>query len=196
MNELAFPELRKLSINHCFFLRFKACSPLGKHVVIDSSDQILLSSWENRDHVSASSSRATTWFHVKCCEVPLHQWSLLRHLRCLKYLDITDCSDLTCGSTDLVQCISSLEDLTVKDCKNSTVELPERLGDLTSLWELVVLNCNGIKTLPESTQQLTCLQRLMINGCPEIVQWCRSEENNMKLAHIEVIVRALPIYPL
>ncbi|XP_039776663.1 putative disease resistance protein RGA4 isoform X3 [Panicum virgatum] len=184
LNELAFPKLWQLSINHCPLLRFKACWPPAMHVTIDSSDQILLSTWEDRDHFSASSSTATTSLHVKCCEVPLHQWSLLRHLPCLEYLKITDCSDLTCISTDLLQCISSLKILTVKYCKNGTVSLPERLGDLTSLTQLVLRDCSGIKSLPESIQQLTRLQRLKINGCPGLVQWCESEENKIKLVHI------------
>jgi len=188
LNDLAFPELRKLSINHCFFLRFKVCWPPAMHVTIDSSDQILLSSWENRDHVSASSSTATTSLHVKCCEVPLHQWSLLRHLPCLEDLKITDCSDLTCISTDLLQCISSLKILTVKYCKNGIVSLPERLGDLTSLTQLVLRDCSGIKSLPESIQQLRSLRRLVIRDCPELVQWCKSEENKIKLAHIREII--------
>jgi len=133
---------------------------------------------------------------VKCCEVPLHQWSLLRHLPGIIHLEISGCSDLTCGSTNLLQCISSLDTLIVEDCKNGTVALPERLGDLTSLMELEVRNCKGIKTLPKSIRQLTCLQLLVINGCPELVQWCKSEKNKKKLAHIKAIVRALPIYPL
>jgi len=185
-NELAFPNLQRLIINRCPLLRFKVCWPPAMHVTIDSSDQILLSTWEDRDHVSASSSTATTSLHVKCCEVPLqHQWSLLRHLPCLEDLKITDCSDLTCISTDLLQCISSLEILIVENCKSGTVALPETLGDLTSLKELKVLNCNGINALPESIRQLTCLRRLEINGCPGLVQWCESEENMMKLAHIK-----------
>jgi len=67
------------------------------------------------------------------------------------------------------------------------VALPERLGDLTSLTVLVLHDCNGIKSLPESIQQLTCLFKLEIIDCPELVQWCKSEENKMKLAHIKKI---------
>jgi len=88
-------------------------------------------------------------------------------------LRITDCSDLTCGSTDLVQCISSLETPIVEDCKNGIVALQERLGDLTSLTGLELRHCNGIKSLLESIQQLRCLRRLVIMGCPELVQWVR-----------------------
>jgi len=150
LSELAFPTLlRRLSLNRCPLLRFKACSPPA------------ITSWENRGHVSASSSTATTTLHVKCCAVPLHHWSLLRHLPCLKNLRITDCSDLTCGSTDLVQCISSLETPIVEDCKNGIVALQERLGDLTSLTGLELRHCNGINSLLESIQQLRCLRRLV-----------------------------------
>jgi len=39
------------------------------------------------------------------------------------------------------------------------------------------------------------LQQLKINGCQGLVQWCESEEDTMKLAHINEIVRVLPIYP-
>ena len=79
----------------------------------------------------------------------------------------------------------------VVDCKNGTVALQERLGELTSLKLLVLRDCIGITSLPESIQRL---HRLEINGCPGLVQWCKSEENNMKLAHIKEIVRALPVY--
>jgi len=194
-SSVAFPELCEFNINNCPLLRFKSCLPcplpqteVASVASIESSDQVLLSSWENRGPVGASSSAAIAQLDVKCCEVPLHQWNLLRHVPCLKQLTIIDCSDLTCGSTDLLQCISSLEYLTLKDCKNGIVALPERLGDLTSLKEFKVQNCTGIKSLPESIRQLTCLQRLQINHCPGLVQWCKSEENKMKLALIKEII--------
>ncbi|KAG2557011.1 hypothetical protein PVAP13_8NG183701 [Panicum virgatum] len=158
-NVLAFPKLFELSINHCPLLRFIAFSPPGRHVIICSSDQALLSPWDNKGHVGASSSAANKWLSVASCEAPLHQWSLLRHLPGLQLLEISSCSDLTCGSTDLLQCISSLDTLIVEDC-NGTVALPEMLGDLT------------------------CLRLLKIIGCPGLSQWCTSKENRMKLAHI------------
>jgi len=98
--------------------------------------------------------------------VPLHQWNLLRHLPGLKRIEITDCSDMSCGSTDFRQYIS-LDSLTVKHGENGTVTLPERLG-YTSL---AVFFCKGIKTLqlPESLQQLTCLRHLEITSCPKLV---------------------------
>jgi hypothetical protein len=58
LNELTFPKLECIMINRCPLLRFKACSPPGRKVHIDSSDQVVLSSWENRGHISASSPKA------------------------------------------------------------------------------------------------------------------------------------------
>ena len=162
--------------------------PLGEHLGINGSDGVMLSS------LGVSFSAATTMIRVENCEAPLRQWSLLRHVRCLEWLYIEGCSDLTCSSNDdLLRCLRSLETLRVINC-NSIVALPELLGDLTALEQLEVRNCKAIKNLPESIQQLTCLQRLEINRCPDLVQWCKSEENNMKLAHIKQIVRALPVY--
>jgi len=46
--------------------------------------------------------------------------------------------------------------------------------------------------LPESIQQLTKLEILEISECPALEQWCESEENKMKLAHIKEMVRDLP----
>ncbi|KAJ1273841.1 hypothetical protein BS78_05G016000 [Paspalum vaginatum] len=170
-NELAFPELRRMDINRCPSLRFKACPPPGQLLFINTSDQVLLSSWENRGRRHVSAGTGTTGLWVKCCEAPLHQWSLLRLLPCLTDLRITDCSDLTCSSTDLLRCLSSLDTLIVEggDRENALVALPERLGDLTSLEELRILNCNAIKALPDSIQQLSCLQRLQIKDCKGIM---------------------------
>ena len=56
LNEVAFPQLVTFSICRCPLLRFKARSPPGRHVFINNSDQVLLSSWENTCHVSASST--------------------------------------------------------------------------------------------------------------------------------------------
>ena len=75
---------------------------------------------------------------VENCEAPLRQWSLLRHVRCLEWLYIEGCSDLTCSSNDdLLRCLRSLETLRVINC-NSIVALPELLGDLTALEQLEV----------------------------------------------------------
>ncbi|CAN6244325.1 unnamed protein product [Urochloa humidicola] len=188
LNELAFPRLDKMDINHCPLLRFREwLSPCKLELCITGSDKALLSSWENRGHVSTFSA-ATTRLSVARCEAPLHQWNLLRHLPCLEDLEISDCYDLTCGATDLLQSMSSIKTLTVRSCKYGTASLLERLEDLTSLTKLKIFGCKGIKAIPDSIQQLRCLKYLEIDGCPELVRWCLSEENEMKLAHIKEII--------
>ena len=55
-------------------------------------------------------------------------------------------------------------------------------------------HCGAAREL--GIQQLACLKHLSISDCPELVKWCKSRENRMKLAHIEKTVRALQSYPL
>ncbi|KAG2557963.1 hypothetical protein PVAP13_8NG104301 [Panicum virgatum] len=94
-NEDVFPNLSSVSIVSCPKLRLKTSLPLVEYFSINGSDGVMLSS------LGASFSVATTRFiSVTTCEAPLHQWSLLRHVPCLKVLNITGCSDLTCSSTD------------------------------------------------------------------------------------------------
>jgi len=187
LNQVMFPKLELLYIRNCPKLRLILGSPLWNNVIylsIHRSDKIIIQSpSEDRGHVGG----ATTNVSVNCCEAPLHQWSLLRHLPHIKCLNIKYCSDLTCSSADILQGLSSLETLYVGSCE-SIVALPERLGDLTSLLELEVHDCEGIKTLPESIQQLKCLQCLKISGCSKLVQWCTSRKNKMKLVHIKDII--------
>nr|CAB3489304.1 unnamed protein product [Digitaria exilis] len=89
-----------------------------------------------------------------------------------------------------------LHGLTSMSMKNlpSCDNLPP-LGQLPNLKELCITEMHrikkidvhlGIKSLPGTTQKLTNLQCLVIYGCPELVQWCESEENKMNLAqHID-----------
>jgi Leucine-rich repeat (LRR) protein len=170
--ELAFPNLQDLVIADCPMLRFKSLSPLapGKDMTVIRSGQFIPSSWKCSAEFDASSA-AITCLCIECCEAPLHQWSLLRHLPYLKSLTIENCSDLTCSSTDLLRCLPKLKALYVRDCE-SIAALPERLGDLTALEKFEISNCPRVKVkaLPESIQQLTCLQHLKIDGCPQLVQ--------------------------
>uniref|UniRef100_M8BR71 Uncharacterized protein n=1 Tax=Aegilops tauschii TaxID=37682 RepID=M8BR71_AEGTA len=94
---------------------------------------------------------------------------------------------------------SSIQKIQISDCpelEDVIVESQEGAMKLThsqesecvlptSLRELKISHCQGIKSLPEGIQQLTNLQSLVISSCPELRQWCESEENKMKLAHIE-----------
>ncbi|CAO2147796.1 unnamed protein product, partial [Urochloa humidicola] len=53
-----------------------------------------------------------------------------------------------------------------------------------SLTRLEIINCTAIQTLPGSIQRLTNLQELKVSGCPDLAQWCESD-NSMTLAHIK-----------
>jgi len=62
--------------------------------------------------------------------------------------------------------------------------LPEWLGELNSLESFDIIFCQGIRSLPDSIQQLDKLQHIFICENPALKEWCELEENKMKLAHI------------
>ena len=184
-SEAVFPRLRLVEIRQCPRLRFKQCPPQSIYDLRVYSSEVLLSPWGHAGACSAKELR------VECCVVPLHRWSLLRHLPCLKILRIINCSDITWSPPDFLRGLTSLSKLFVIDC-NGIVSLPDWLEDFTSLLQLTINNCN-IKTLPDTIQKLTYLQYLLIFGCPELGRWYESEENKMKVAHIMARVCALII---
>jgi hypothetical protein len=70
----------------------------------------------------------------------------------------------------------------------SSSALPEWLSDVSSLKKLVIKHCHSIKSLPACMQQLTNLQLLVIDrDNKELKQWCESEDNKAKLAHINIV---------
>jgi hypothetical protein len=82
-----------------------------------------------------------------------------------------------------VKQLSSLKSLILWYCDNISA-LPEWLSDISSL---VIAGCTSIKSL-----QLTNLQMLHIRDNKELQQWCESEENKAKLAHIKFKVSSPP----
>ncbi|PVH35194.1 hypothetical protein PAHAL_7G123400 [Panicum hallii] len=177
-----FPCLNFVEIRHCPRLRFKPRLPPSIHDLrVDSSDEVMLS---GGDAVAMGASTATR-LYVECCVVPLHRWSLLRHLPCLERLTIINCSDLTCSSTEFPQGLNSLKILTVDGCKG-VASLAESLGDLTSLTELGVLNCRDIRTLPDTMSKLTCLQTLIVQGCESITSLPEWLEDLTSLMELEI----------
>ena len=188
---LVFPILTLLAISGCPKLRIKPCLPRGEYFLDIRSCDDLLSPLEERYQVPESSYPAPKGLFVHYCEQPLHEWRLLHQLPGISYLSIEHCSDLTCSSTEIIRCLSSLETLSVTDCESITA-LPDWLGDLTSLMRLEIINCTGIQTLPESIERLTNLQELKVSGCPDLVQWCESEKSMTTLAHIKTKVYTPP----
>jgi hypothetical protein len=75
---------------------------------------------------------------------------------------------------------------------DSISALQEWLSDISSLETLVIWECRSIKSLPLCIQQLTNLQKLHIRDNKELQQWCESEENKAKLAHIKFKVSSPP----
>ncbi|CAN6247458.1 unnamed protein product [Urochloa humidicola] len=145
LSKPVLPCLRHVVIRQCPRLRFNPCLPPSiDTLLVESSNEVMLS-----NHVVGVS--ATTRLHVECCPVPLQQWSLLGQLPSLERLRIINCSDLTCGSSDLLRGLTSLQTLTVRDCR-SIISLLERLGDLTSLTKLEIGLCRGIKTAGHHTE--------------------------------------------
>ncbi|CAL4989421.1 unnamed protein product [Urochloa decumbens] len=180
---LVFPVLTLLAISDCPKLRMKPCLPRGEYYLDIRRCDDLLSPLEETCQVPEYSYPPPKGLFVHYCEQALHEWRLLHQLPGISYLSIEHCSDLTCSSTEIIRCLSSLEILSVTDCESITA-LPDWLGDLTSLTRLEIINCTGIQTLPGSIQRLTNLQELKVSGCPDLAQWCESD-NSMTLARIK-----------
>ncbi|VAH23806.1 unnamed protein product [Triticum turgidum subsp. durum] len=133
---------------------------------------------------------------ISCKSLSLPHW--LGELTYLKELSIDGNGVLRSLPASLQQ-NSSIQKIQISDCPNledviveseeGTMELAHNQESVcvlpTSLRELKISHCQGIMSLPEGIQQLTNLQSLVISSCPELRQWCESEENRMKLAHIE-----------
>ncbi|KAK1698394.1 hypothetical protein QYE76_015091 [Lolium multiflorum] len=108
----------------------------------------------------------------------------LGELTSLEDLFLWDCAVL-CSLPESIQQLTRLKILDINGCPELN-HLGERVCLLpSSLEELNIWYCNGIKCLPEGMEQLTNLQTLRIFNCPDLKQWCKLEENMMKLAHIE-----------
>jgi hypothetical protein len=111
---------------------------------------------------------------------------LFHHFPALQELKISVCPYLMSLPLSM-QNLTSLQSLEIYVC-NNIAALPDWLGDLSSLKFLIINQCNSIKFLPPCIEQLTKLQKLQIVGNLELKQWCESEENKKKLAHIIQIV--------
>jgi hypothetical protein len=105
-------------------------------------------------------------------------------------LEFNTCHNVMCFPEGVKQ-LSSLKSLVLYLC-DSISALPEWLSDISSLEKLVIAECRSIKSLPLCIQQLTNLQNLRISDNKELQQWCESEENMAKLAHIKYKVSSPP----
>ena len=185
VEEFMFPVLERLEVSWCPRLRLKPCPPNSKSLVIRTSDQVIssLEEIETSSHYVRNSTPTTRLLiHVS----QRQSFRLFHHFPALQHLQLGKCPNL--GSLpEGIRHLSSLQSLALRSC-DSISALPEWLSDISSLKELHICECTSIKSLPQCIQQLTNLQKLVIYGNQELRQWCESEENKAKLAHIKEIV--------
>lgn len=188
MEEYMFPILNHLRIMYCPMLRLKPSLPTFRNCSIYESNKVI-SSLKEIDKTShpCSPSRAIkldlgVYLHDSYDSIDLfHHFPLLRELRM---------RHLSASLPESTRHLTSLETLTLESCHGIST-LPGWLGDLSSLKSLIINGCRSIKSLPPCIQKLTKLQKLEISQSKELKEWCESEENKAKLAHINVQVSSL-----
>ncbi|XP_019702257.2 putative disease resistance protein RGA4 [Elaeis guineensis] len=91
----------------------------------------------------------------------------LRHSTAVDYIYITGCPNLTSLPEGFGQ-LTALKDLIIEGCINLSY-LPQGMQGLTALKGLTIVECPRLSSLPEGLQQrLPGLQRLRIEGCPNL----------------------------
>jgi Leucine-rich repeat (LRR) protein len=188
VEEFMFPMLEELEVFSCPKLRLKPCPPKCREWTIRNSDQVI-SSLEELD-ISSHRCNPTPTTRLSIWESQLDGWKLFHHFPALEELQFSKCPNVMSFSKGVKQ-LSSLKSLVLYLC-DSISALPEWLSDISSLEKLVIAECRSIKSLPLCIQQLTNLQNLRISDNKELQQWCESEENMAKLAHIKCKVSAPP----
>nr|TKW02556.1 hypothetical protein SEVIR_8G249730v2 [Setaria viridis] len=196
-----FPMLDRLEVSYCPKLRLKPCPPKCHQFVINKSDQVISSPKchqfviNKSDQVISSLEEVQTTSH-RCNSTPTttrldisasqhDSFRLFHHFPALQELEFSFCRNLT-SLPEGIQQLSSLQLLELKYCR-SIAALPEWLSDISSLKKLVIRECDSIKSLAARIQLLNNLEQLVIAGNQELQQWCESEENKAKLAHINII---------
>ncbi|KAF7068846.1 hypothetical protein CFC21_074565 [Triticum aestivum] len=117
---------------------------------------------------------------LECIELKiLPEW--LGELTSIRQLNLICMNNLQGLEKNMKQ-LTQLQSLSLKHC-NALTALPQWLGGLTLLKALEIRFCKSIISLPESL--LINLQELHILDCPHLYGWCKSEVNQMKLAHIK-----------
>jgi hypothetical protein len=191
--ELMFPVLDSLVIHYCPRLRLKPCPPTFRECHIQGSDQVIFSLQEidetNHHCSSSSSSPAATKLNLNIHGASCQSISIFHHFPTLREVHISG-RELT-RLPESMRHLTSLESLTLDWCERLSA-LPEWLGDLSSLKSLLIEGCRDLKSLPSCIERHPKLQKLGIGYYnQELREWCESEENKAKLAHINVLVSSL-----
>ncbi|CAO1940154.1 unnamed protein product [Urochloa humidicola] len=145
-----------------------------------------MSSLEEGVQTSCHRGNYTTTTCLAITDSQRHSWSLFHHFPALEELAFSRCPNLARLPEGILQ-LSSLQTLRLHMC-DSISALPEWLSDISSLKTIVIYSCRSIKSLPSNIQKFTSLQKLDIRWSQELQQWCKSEENKAKLAHINDII--------
>ncbi|CAN6221583.1 unnamed protein product [Urochloa humidicola] len=184
VEEFMFPMLDVLTVYSCERLRLKPCPPKCRECLIENSDKVISSLEEAQigsHHCDSTPTTSILTINWSGC----HSFKLLHHFPALQELRFSSCSELM-SLPEGIQQLSSLQSLELSWC-DSISALPDWLSDISSLKRLTIWNCRSIKSLPPCIQQLTNLQELSIYWNRELQQWCESEENKGKVAHIKHI---------
>uniref|UniRef100_K3ZGY5 NB-ARC domain-containing protein n=1 Tax=Setaria italica TaxID=4555 RepID=K3ZGY5_SETIT len=186
VEEFMFPMLDVLAVSQCPKLRLKPCPPKCHKFIIIESDQVI----STLEEVETSSDRCNstptaTSLVIISTTSQHHSFRLFHHFPALQELSFS-CSNLT-SLPEGIQQLSSLQSLELYRCRSISA-LPEWLRDISSLKKLTIHDCDNIKSLPACMQHLTNFQQLVIDRHnKELQQWCESEENKAKLAHINIV---------
>jgi len=189
-----FPMLDKLDVYCCPRLRLKPCPPKCRQCIIKMMSDQVISSLEEVQSSSSRSNSTPTTSSLAIIGSQRQSWSLFHHFPALQELKFSDCPNLR-SLPEGVKQLSFLQSLELDRC-HSISALPEWLSDISSLEKLIIRRCAGIKFLPASIQLLTNLQQLDIYANEELQQWCESEENKAKLAHIKIYSKSTTKLPL
>ncbi|XP_034568258.1 uncharacterized protein [Setaria viridis] len=183
VEEFMFPMLDVLEVSKCPKLRLKPCPPKCREFKISESDQVIssLEEVETSSHRCNSTPTTTRLFIINSNH---HSLKLFHHFPALQELELSHCRNLKSLPKGMQQ-LSSLQSLKLDFCDRISA-LPQWLSDISSLKKLVIIYCNRIKSLPARIQLLNNLNELVINN-QELQQWCESEENKAKLAHINIV---------
>jgi hypothetical protein len=183
-----FPMLDELEVYQCPKLRLKPCPPKCREWTISNSDHVI-SSLKELDISSHRCNPTPTTRLSILSGIQLDGWTLFHHFPALKELRFS--GPYVMSFPEGVKQLSSLKSLILWYCDNISA-LPEWLSDISFLENLVIAGCKSIRSLPLCIQQLTNLQKLHIRDNKELKQWCESEENKAKLAHINFKVSSPP----
>jgi len=185
VEEFMFPMLDELYVCYCPRLRLKPCPPKCRKCIIQNSDQVI-SSLEEVQTSSRCCNRSTPTTSLAIRNSQHQSWSLFHHFPALQELELSSCDNLR-SLPEGIQQLSCLQSLELEWCEGISA-LPEWLSDISSLKRLGIRTCRRIKSLPPCIQQLTNLQKLIVANNGELQQWCESEDNKAKLAHINSII--------